>query len=156
MEKPGTFPIFPARCGRQKVSYSKPVVIPTRKALRNLLFLASTTAQSEQKNRGQTGRAPTSIRLKTRKRSVCSYFFGEVRSEGGVIPHTSCHSEARSAEESALSGEHRRPVREVWPGHERIPLGISVYRLRLDDVTATPFSTSQSKSRARDSCSTHP
>jgi hypothetical protein len=47
METPGTSPIFPARCGRQKVSYSKPVVIPTRKALRNLLFLASTTAQSE-------------------------------------------------------------------------------------------------------------
>jgi hypothetical protein len=30
-----------------------------------------------------------------------------------------CHSDARSAEESALSGKHHRPVRKVWPGDWR-------------------------------------
>jgi hypothetical protein len=34
---------------------------------------------------------------------------------------TPCHSYARSAEESALSGKHHRPVRKVWPRHVRIP-----------------------------------
>ena len=48
---------------------------------------------------------------------------------------TRCHSDARSAEESALSGKHHRPVRKVWPGHCPILLGTSVYGFCLDDVT---------------------